>query len=75
MAAILGRPLRRGRGTSPANAYVEDQGRRYRVCYMPGSGRVLMVALKCSAGGERMIEPDGRRARQIIAKAGLHSSG
>lgn len=75
MAAILGRPgsrrsKLRGPGSGPVNTYVNDQGRRYRVCHTP-YGRVLMVALKCPAGGERFLEIEGRRARQVIELSGV----
>jgi hypothetical protein len=78
MAALMGRPgSRRGKmrrpGTGPTNVYVEDAGRRYRVCFMPRPWmpRVLMVMLKCRAGGERALDIDGRRAKQIIRKVGV----
>lgn len=74
MAAIMGRgsPRRRkGRAALPINVKIEDGGKRYRVCYLEGAMRVLLVALKCPAGGERLLEPRGRRARQIIRKTGL----
>lgn len=72
MAAIMGSPRRRkGPAALPINVKVEDGGRRYRVCYIEGSLRVMLVALKCPGGGERLLEPTGRRARQIIRKTGL----
>jgi hypothetical protein len=72
MAAILGRPggKRRKGGYAPQNTYVEDQGRRYRVCHLP-HGRVLMVMLKCPAGGERPLKVEARRARQIVKLSGV----
>lgn len=72
MAALLGRPggKRRKPGTGPQNTYVEDRGRRYRVCFMP-HGRVMMVMLKCSKGGERYVDPTGRRGRQIVKLSGI----
>lgn len=72
MAAIMGSPRRRkGPAALPINVKVEDAGRHYRVCYIAGSMRLMLVALKCPAGGERLLEPTGRRARQILRKTGL----
>lgn len=72
MAAIMGSPRRRkGKAAMPVNVKVEDGGKHYRVCYTPGSMRLLFVALKCSAGGERILEPTSRRASQIARKTGL----
>lgn len=74
MVAIMRRgPSRPRKTTGPlyANVKIEDGGKHYRVCYTVDSLRVLIVALKCSAGGERALEPRGRRARQIIRKTGL----
>lgn len=73
MAAILGRPgaKRRGGGVKPVNTYVEDAGLRYRVCHTD-YGRVLMIG--CKRAGERherMIDPDGRRGRQIVRLSGV----
>lgn len=66
MAALFG-PVRKRHTPSPiVNHYVEDGGKRYRVC-MSGT-HVLLVGLKCRAGGERLLDPDGRRFRQIAAK-------
>lgn len=72
MAAILGRPGGRKRGGfKPVNTYVEDQGRRYRVCHT-GYGRVLMVGYKRPGERfERMLDVDGRRARQIMKLSGV----
>lgn len=74
MAAIMGRrPIRQRKtaGSPYANVKIEDGGKHYRVCYAIGSLRVLVIGLKCSAGGERYLEPRGRRARQIIRLTGL----
>lgn len=74
MVAIMRRgPVRQRKPSGPlyANVKVEDGGKHYRVCYVIGSMRVLIVALKCSAGGERALEPRGRRARHIIRLTGL----
>lgn len=72
MTAFMGRTRqRRGTAAKPVNVKIEDGGKRYRVCYLEGAMRVLLVALKCPAGGERLLEPRGRRARQIIRLTGL----
>lgn len=75
MAAILGRPgSRRTKhrpGSQPVNTYVEDRGLRYRVCHTP-YGRVLMVGYRrVGERFERMLDPDGRRARQIVKLSGV----
>lgn len=72
MAAILGRPgaKRRSSGIRYENVHVEDQGRRYRVC-ATHYGRVVMVMLKCPAGGERYVDPQGRRGRKIVKLSGV----
>lgn len=73
MSAIL-KGRRSGRRPDPvSNIYVEDQRRRYRVC-RHGS-RPIMVALKCARGGERMLDINARRARQIIAIAATAPAG
>jgi hypothetical protein len=57
---------RKQRGTAPVNTYVEDRGQRYRVCHMP-NGRVLMVGYRrAGEQRERLLEPDARRARQVV---------
>lgn len=67
MAAVMrGRRTPR-RGPDPiTNRYVEDRGRRYRVCRH--NARVIIVALKSlkPGGFERPLDIDGRRARQLI---------
>jgi hypothetical protein len=62
---------RRQRGTVPANRRVEHLGRTYRVCFHGDrkDAHVLMVMLKCSAGGERVVEPTGRLGRRLVAMA------
>lgn len=71
MAPILPRPggKRRRGGPAIVNHRVTDRGRTYRVCVT--GGHVLFVALKCSAGGERMLKSDSRRERQIARLAGF----
>lgn len=69
MAAIMRRGPR-PKGKDPiTNHYVDDAGRRYRVCKY--GARPIIVALrsrKATGGIERPLDIDGRRARQIIRK-------
>lgn len=46
------------------NHRVEDQGRSYRVT-IADYGRCLGVWLRCPAGGERFVNPLGRRGLEI----------
>ena len=65
MAAIMrrGRCNRRGPGVRIDNRYVHDRGRAYRICYM--NGRPAIVELR-GLHLHRALDPDGRRARQLI---------
>lgn len=61
------------------NVRVEDHGRTYRVCFYGGTregaqehGRPLIVALrstKPTGGRERLLNPESRRAKALIAAA------
>lgn len=62
--------------TGPVNSYVDLDGRTYRVCRLrPDRAEppefVGMIMLRSQLprgiGRERAIDPDGRRARQILA--------
>lgn len=68
MAALLPKHRRRKRcGVTIVNRYVTVEGRSYRICTT--GGHLLMVMLKCSAGGERALDTNGRRARRIVRLA------
>lgn len=49
------------------NVTVEDAGRTYRIAFH--GTHALLVAQKLPKGGERLMYPDKRRARQLIKKA------
>jgi hypothetical protein len=68
VAAVMRRGRRRtSSNPNPiSNSYVEDTGRRYRICRY--NGRVTMVMLKCRAGGERALDIHGRRARYLVRR-------
>jgi hypothetical protein len=57
---------RKQRPNPITNRVVEDGGKRYRVCYH--YSHVMLVGLKCPAGGERILKHGTRRFRQIVAK-------
>jgi hypothetical protein len=57
------RRRRKNPGDPISNTYVEDKGRRYRICR---HGSIpIMVELKGKRFG-RYLDIDGRRARQLI---------
>jgi len=66
---VPGVTRRKARLPAYSNFRVEDGGRVYRVCLMRNSKHTLVVALKCSAGGERLLDPFGRRGRALTALA------
>lgn len=49
------------------NVYVRLDGRRYRVA-RSSAGRVMVVALRVGERGERAMDIDGPRAREVLAE-------
>ena len=49
------------------NVTVEDAGKTYRIAFH--GTRALVVAQKLPKGGERLMYPDKRRAKELIRKA------
>ena len=49
------------------NKTVIDDGKTYRIASM--GSRVLIVAQKLPTGGERVMNVDGKRAKQLIKKS------
>lgn len=65
MAAILpGRRSKRPLSTPVLNLKVGLGGHTYRVAKQ--GGHVLLVALRTPLGRERLLDPDGRRAKQVL---------